>query len=146
MVTAPAPAVPVTPPDAHRSFRMVPKHNRLTDLYSEWCGLGRYKDDYGGIAGRDKLYKGRWRKHLHAMHYSRAKRTVAAIEEFAKQHELQPLEACSSLEPAFEASKFSTGNFVQHCQAEGLLKRRKARGHQVTEAKAAAATQSPPTQ
>lgn len=115
----------------HLNFRMRVKHDTLLNVYSEWKGLGAFEDEYGGIAGRDALFKKQgasWRQHLNGMHYSRTKRTVEAIEAFAEQENISPAQACTLLQTAFEASKCSVGNFVKHCQGIGLLSKKQARG------------------
>lgn len=115
----------------HSNYRMTVKHHNLLAVYNEWYGLDEYSDDYGGIAGRDKLFKGAiWRTHLNSMQHSRTGRTVKAIEAFASEKNVSPEEASTSLQPAFEACKLSVGNFVKHCQEAGLLPKKKGRGKQ----------------
>ena len=48
----------------HRNYRLVPRHQTLTDMWNEWHGEEQYADSFGGIAGRDKLFGAKWRKHL----------------------------------------------------------------------------------
>jgi Centromere DNA-binding protein complex CBF3 subunit, domain 2/Transcriptional activator of glycolytic enzymes len=112
----------------HRGFRMENKHKRLTALWDEWHGTGDFVDDFGGVKGRDKKHGSKWRRHINNMHHSRTKRVVEAIECFASQSEIHPSEACSMLQAAFESVNCSIANFVEKCQDEGLIPKKKARG------------------
>ena len=115
----------------HRQFRMAPRHEKLTDLYNECCGLDRFHDPHGGMCGRDKSFGSKWRRHMSGRekaHYSRTRRTLAAVESFAAQHKIEPLEACVALQVACESSRCSVANFVKYCQGEGLLTKKMARG------------------
>ena len=112
------------------AFRLALKQEQLVDLFNEWYGKDRYEDEHGGISGRDKKFGSAWRKHLSAQHHSRTRRTVEAVEAFAKEKQILPMEACIALQPAYEAVKCSVGNFVKNCQENGLLKKKGQRGKQ----------------
>lgn len=115
----------------HSNYRMRIKHDGLDTICSEWHGLNEFADECGGIAGRDLLFQKQgpsWYQHLNPMHHSRNKRTVEAIQKFAEQENASPFEACAVLQPAFEASKCSVGNFVKHCQAINPPPKKQSRG------------------
>ena len=120
------------PADLHAMFRMVPKHLELLGLMHEWYGIGDYYDSYGGIEGRNKVHKARWRKkcHLNAMHYSRTERTVRAVEEYAKKNnDMDKFVAAERLQAVFQIDcKTSVTNFVLWAQEEGLISKSKSRG------------------
>ena len=119
------------PADLHALFRMVPKHIVLLGLMHEWYGVGDYYDSYGGIEGRNKTYKARWRKkcHLNAMHFSRTERTVRAVEAYAKNNSMDKFDAAVALQQVFEIDcKTSVTNFVLWAQQEGLIAKSKSRG------------------
>ena len=112
----------------HANFKMRINYNSLSDVYNQWYGLEEFKDDFGGMDGRNKMFQSKWRSHLNAMQYSRVKRTVEAIEAFAGQSNITPTEACDALSAAFDASRKSPGNFVKYCQQHNLLPKQKDRG------------------
>lgn len=114
--------------DGGLKFRMKARHASLSDLWAEWHGEEPFYDELGGIKGRDKRDGAKWRKHLDAQHYSRCKRIVAGIHNFAAQQEISTTEATAVLETAFENNSKSPANFVVYLQAKGLLAKKKARG------------------
>ena len=113
--------------DGQRGYEMHPRKS-LLEVYEEWYGLGDFEDGMGGVAGRDKKFGSKWRKHIESNHYSRSKGVVAAIEVHAKQKRITPADACSELQMAFLAVKCSIGLFRSHCQNIGLLAKGKRRG------------------
>ena len=119
------------PADLHALFWMVPKHLVLLDLIHEWFGVGDYYDCYGGVDGRNKTFKTRWKKkcHINAMHYSRTERTVKAVEEYALRKHMNKFDAAVQLQDVYEINcKQSVTKFVLWAQEEGLITKSKSRG------------------
>jgi len=112
----------------HTVYSMEPRHKQLTDLWNEWHGLDRFCDGYGGIKGRDKKYKAKWRKHLDNQHYSRTKRCVLGIETYAAQHKIKEEEALVVLQDVCVEEKFSVANLVRRFQQDGYLSKQSSRG------------------
>lgn len=48
----------------HLTKNMRSKHTRLSDLWDEWHGEGRFQDPCGGIHGRDLKHGAKWRSHI----------------------------------------------------------------------------------
>jgi len=113
--------------EGQRGYEMHPRKS-LHEVYEEWYGLGDFDDGMGGVAGRDKKFGNKWRKHVESNHYSRSKGVVAAIEECSKQKRILPADACSELQMSYLAVKCSIGLFRSHCQNIGLLPKGKRRG------------------
>jgi len=86
--------------EGQRGYEMHPRKS-LHEVYEEWHGLGDFDDGMGGVAGRDKKFGTKWRKHVESNHYSRSKGVVAAIEEYSKQKRILPAGACSELQMSY---------------------------------------------
>lgn len=118
------------PADTHMLFRMVPKHLNLLELVNEWFGNGDYYDEYGGIDGRNKRYKARWRKKcsINLMHYSRTERTVRAVEEYGKIHGVDKYVAAERLQHVYAIEcKTSVTKFVEWAQMHELIAKKGTR-------------------
>ena len=120
-------ALPVTH-KVHAAYQMCHRHKRLTDMWDEWHGTGRFEDAYGGIIGRDKLYGKKWRKHLSPHLYSRTSRIIFGIKVEADVHKLTIEQAIERLEPHWDDCNHSPSNFVKYLQSIGAVNKRKARG------------------
>jgi hypothetical protein len=85
-----SPTLEPDPAEEHQLYRMKPKHLSLLDLVHEWFSTGDYYDGYGGINGRNDLFKNRWKKFcsINQMQYSRTMRTVNAVEEYARRNNI----------------------------------------------------------
>jgi Transcriptional activator of glycolytic enzymes len=122
-------SVPENEEDMHKSYRMRPKHKTLIDLYDEWIGEGDFKDDFGGIEGRNKLMGTKWRTHLTAYIYSRTERTIKGIRAFAKSNNITERDACLQLQEQYEKGcKSLVANMVVYFINKGLLPKRNSRG------------------
>jgi hypothetical protein len=115
-------------------FRMKPKHVSLLDLVHEWFGTGDYYDGYGGIHGRNsnKSLLKDWMKVccINQMQYSRTKRTVEAVSEYARLNNIDVYQSAERLQLSYTACKHSVANFVNWAQGDevNLLAKKKARG------------------
>ena len=110
------------------TFRMVPRHTSLQDLWDEWFGLSKHHDPLGGINGRNEKFGSKWRKHLNVQQYSRTVRVVAAVEQYAVDNSVPWGNALDDLEDSFEECKYSVSKMVLACQAKGLLSKKTSRG------------------
>jgi hypothetical protein len=126
----PSPETETDPAEEHRLFRMIPKHLTLLDLVHEWFGTGDYYDEYGGIEGRNKSSKSRWRKYccINQMQYSRTERSVKAVQEYARRKNIDMYLAAEQLQERFEECKCSVAKFVTWAHGEELLAKKKSRG------------------
>jgi len=111
-------------------FRMVHKHKTLSDLLDEWNGVGAFHCPYGGIQGREMKWKGKWRKHINSMHFSRTKRTMLAVLGFAEEQCYgDSFDACASLQNKYAVDcNCSVAKFVELMKKDGLLDNKKPRG------------------
>lgn len=120
------------PSDVHSTYRMKPKHDCLLHMVNEWFGLEDFKDEYGGIDGRIKMYKSttKWRKkcHIHQMHFSRTQRSIKAIETHAGINTTTIEEAATDLQGVWEECGRSVSNFVKWSQETGLVETKAKRG------------------
>jgi hypothetical protein len=102
--------------EVNNFFRMKAKHSSLTGLMKEWFGLVEYADPLGGIQCRIDKCKSttKWRKQcmIHPQHFSRTRRSVKAVEEFARQHGIDKMSAALKLEGAFSTCDKSVDGFV----------------------------------
>lgn len=114
--------------DTHKTYRMRPKHQTLTDLYAEWMGTGDFMDEFGGIEGRNQKFGARWRKHLAPYIYSRTERTVKGIRAFAEEKRIDVYDACEQLQEQYKQCKCSCANMVSYFTTIGLLAKKKPRG------------------
>jgi Transcriptional activator of glycolytic enzymes len=120
-----------------RLYQFAPKIHTLSDLYDEWHGIGKWQGDpHGGIIGRNKQHKAKWRSKLsgHAkQHYSRMARSILAIENYAKQHNCCEEEAVAMLEDMYVTEcGTSLSGFVAKCQELNYIKKASPRGKRGT--------------
>jgi Transcriptional activator of glycolytic enzymes len=114
--------------ELHKTYTMRPKHKLLTELMSEWIGVGDFNDPFGGIEGRNKKFGAKWRKHLPKYTYSRTERTIKGIRAFAKDKQINEMDACRQLQEVYEQQKMSVKNMVDYFTKTNLVSKRKARG------------------
>ena len=110
---------------------MIQKHASLNDMWNEWYGLGIYEDRCGdipgGIAGRNALYKNKWRKYLNVSegHYSRTCRIVkylnSRVAEFGEE------EALSSLNDLWWDLRCCLTPMLRALHTQGYIKKQKKR-------------------
>ena len=115
----------------HRTFTMKIKHATLRDMHDEWFGVGSFLDKHGGVEGRERHFgkhKAKWRRHLDNQHFSRTKRLVQAIVEYATSNDVSKEQACDELETHYQNSKRSLLNTVKTLQGLGLIQKQKDRG------------------
>jgi hypothetical protein len=62
---------------------------------------------------------------------SRTKRTVEAVEEYARINTLDVYEAAERLQLTYTTCKHSVANFVKWAQQNNLLGKKKARGRSI---------------
>jgi hypothetical protein len=126
-----SPIIETDPAEDHQLYRMKPKHLILLDVVHEWFGTGDYYDEYGGIDGRNKLFKSRWKKLccINQMQYSRTMRTINAVEEYARRNNnIDKYLAAEQLQQCYEECKCSIANFVRWAQSKELLEKKRSRG------------------
>jgi hypothetical protein len=131
-----SPILETDPAEDHQLYRMAPKHLILLDLVHEWFGTGDYYDEYGGINGRNNLFKARWKKHccINQMQYSRTMRTIHAVEEYARRNNIDKYIAAEQLQQRYEQCNCSLANFIKWAQSECLLEKKRSRGkHKLSE-------------
>ena len=113
-------------------FRFQAKYSSLQSVYEHWLGIGDYADDpFGGCAGRNAKYGGKWRKEasfLDSTTYSRVNRIIKAVGEQAKARGEQPEAIVSEWEPLFELSRHSLHNFVEGLKQLNIIRTTKTRG------------------
>ena len=108
---------------------MYSKHRCLQDVYNKWYGLDSFYDIYGGIEGREKQFGTSWRKDtVSNHHFSRTKKCIIGINQFAKQNNISALEAVGILEETFSKCKFSIYNFLQKMKSTGLISTKASHG------------------
>ena len=111
------------------SKTMCCRHKSLQDVYNEWYGLDSFYDVYGGIDGREKQFGTSWRKNtVSNHHFSRTKRCIIGITQFASENKMSHLEAVATLEESFKGCKCSVYNFVQQLKSTGLISTKASRG------------------
>ena len=127
---SPSPARQPTDEDLklHQTFRMVLKHSTLINLYAEWTGTDAFNDGFGGVEGRNRLFKAKWRKHIDPTLHSNTKRAVDGIRNFAKREKFEIIQACISLQHHFVQCNCCVGKFVVVLQKMGLVLVQKKRG------------------
>jgi Transcriptional activator of glycolytic enzymes len=113
-------------------YQFAPKIHTLSDLYDEWNGTGNWQGDpHGGIIGRNREHKSKWRKNLPSrakQHYSRMARSIAAVQFFAKQNRCSEKEAVAILEDMYTIdSAGSLSVFVTKCQEKKYIKKATSR-------------------
>jgi Transcriptional activator of glycolytic enzymes len=77
-------------------YRMVKRHPSLVDMWDEWHGTGMFLDDLGGIEGRNKRFKAKWRKHFkgpQSQQYSQTKCIIESIRKYATNNQVKIEEA-----------------------------------------------------
>jgi len=105
------------------------RHKCLQDVYNEWYGLDSFYDIYGGIDGREKRFGTSWRKHTVSSHlFSRTKRCIIGINQFARENNMTPMESVATLEETFAECNFSIYNLVQKLKTRGLVMTKASRG------------------
>ena len=112
----------------HTFYHLTPRHKLLADMWDEWFGFNRFNDGFGGVHGRDKKYKAKWRKHIDSQHHSRTKRCILGTQECAREHQMNEQEALAELQSMCEEEKNSVANLVQRFQHDGLLSKKSSRG------------------
>jgi len=112
---------------------MTPRHKNLRDLWDEWHGLGRFQDSYGGIKGREELFKNKWRKHVNNAFFCRTKQCVFGIKVCADAHKMPIPEALDVLQKEHVDSGCSVANLMRRFQANGMLQKKNSRGRTKTD-------------
>jgi len=107
---------------------MVSKHWFLEELVEEWYGKGCFEDEFGGIEGREKAFKGKWRKKVPGAHFSRTRRVVVGLEKYAADNGVDISAAARHFQGKYEEMSHSVANLVTFFQSECLLPRKKPRG------------------
>jgi hypothetical protein len=118
------------PSEIHSKFMLRPKHQSLLTMWEEWHGIDDFADGYGGVAGRDKRYGNKWRKHLDNNSYSRNKRIIAGIQKHSENNRQNPLISIETqLDNIFKNHcNCSPQRMVNYMQDTGLVPKRKNRG------------------
>ncbi|CAB9518359.1 expressed unknown protein [Seminavis robusta] len=124
--TSPAGA-PTSPAGAstvedHYRFQLVKKHSCLCNVSNEWFGLDEFADAYGGIEGRNKVHKNRWRKYLDSNLFSAHKRVVKGVEAYAAETKQDAKAVIAEWEDFFTEVKGSMGLLVKLLQGKKLIK------------------------
>ena len=115
-------------PDDHCRYKLSMKHASLTSVWNEWFGFDEFKDDYGGINGRNKLHGSKWRKHINATAYSKLSQLIKGIQQYAGEHNMRPEDVIDEWNSLFVEAKLSVSNLVKAMQASGKFKKLKPRG------------------
>ncbi len=110
-----------------RPFEMFLNHKTLQGMWDEWHGNGKYDDGGGGIEGRNKKYKARWRRHL-GQHYSRTQRIITMIKAKSQQDECSVEETLAKLQPLFTECGHFLSKMISKCQEMGYIVKQKPRG------------------
>jgi Transcriptional activator of glycolytic enzymes len=97
-------------------------------LYEEWFGLGMHDDGKGGVAGRNKAFGSKWRKHLDRQHYSRTSRIIQAIEMVMANNHCTWQHAVAEIEPLWKDSNRSLSKMVLKLQEKGYIAMKQKRG------------------
>ena len=111
-------------------FKMQVKHPSLHSLWCKWFGLETFHDSFGGVDGRNRKFKSKWRKDakidntLHGRH----RRLIEAINAEAKGTKQQPQAVIMEWEVLFSNSNYVTGNLVKALQCLGKIPKKKSRG------------------
>jgi Centromere DNA-binding protein complex CBF3 subunit, domain 2/Transcriptional activator of glycolytic enzymes len=114
----------------HATFVLRAKHNTLADVWNEWFGQAEFTDGFGGVAGRNSRFGGKWRKEaqcLDASQYSRTQRLVKAITQQSTERKVQPEEIVAEWESLFQESNRSLATFVRALQNLNYIGKRKTR-------------------
>jgi ribosome assembly protein YihI (activator of Der GTPase) len=119
-------------PENHCRYRMQMKHPSLASVWREWFGLEEFEDEYGGINGRNKMFKAKWRQHLNGTSYSKVSQLIKGVNAYAVSNRLQPEAVIAEWEGIFTACKHSVNNMVKALQDLGKLKKLKQRGRVAT--------------
>jgi hypothetical protein len=117
--------LPDVPPE---NYRWQYDQLDLSDVWDQWFGLGRFADGYGGIEGRDKDYKTRWRKHLNAKEHSRLSQIVYGIIAYGKDNSIEPEDVIVLWTPLYEGCGNKISNFVFLLQERSMIKKCAKRG------------------
>ena len=105
------------------------KHKCLQDVWDKWYGLDSFHDIYRGIGGREKQFGTYWRKGVVSNHhFSRTKRCINGITQFAKKNKMKESEAIAILEDSFKESKSSVYNLLKKLMSSGHVKTKASRG------------------
>ena len=121
-------ASPTGSPADHSRYKPSMKHTSLMSVWNEWFGREEFKDDYGGINGRNMLHGSKWRKHINATAYSKLSQLIKGINQYAAEQRKPPEDVMEEWNPLFVESKYSVSNFVKAIQALGKFKKLKPRG------------------
>ena len=121
-------ASPTGSPADHSRYKPSMKHTSLMSVWNEWFGREEFKDDYGGINGRNMLHGSKWRKHINATAYSKLSQLIKGINQYAAEQRKPPEDVMEEWNPLFVESKYSVSNFVKAMQALGKFKKLKPRG------------------
>ncbi|CAB9531484.1 unknown protein [Seminavis robusta] len=120
----------------NKAFFLRPKHQTLSELYNEWTGIGsNHQDALGGVEGRETHWKNKWQKHwskAQTAHFSRTAGVVSGIRAYAKEQNLDPIDACAILQDEYKECKMSVGNMKVWFQNQGLVEKGKSRGRSKT--------------
>ena len=108
---------------------MCSRHKSLQDVYNKWYRLDLFYDVYRGIKGREKQFGTSWKKNtVSNHHFSRTKRCIIGISQFAKENKMSQIEAVVTLEETFIECKYSVYHFVQKLKSTGLISTKASRG------------------
>ncbi|KAL3903292.1 MAG: hypothetical protein SGILL_010499 [Bacillariaceae sp.] len=99
-------------------------HKSIASLWDEWYGLGEYADSFGGIEGREKTFKTKWRYKLHyrdRCRFSRNRRIVRAVKKLATDRQITLQESIDDMEARYATCNKSIGLLIIALQEEGTL-------------------------